>query len=288
MKTKKVDLSSLVPGDEYRISIPYDPGLHDTFVKRFPGIPPIVTDTRNVIISGYDSYDFMITNNIDQTEVLITDIEIKEGLFLGYNSRAVIKPLSIYEKLNFLKNIIKHSDTDEIYERTQLGIRVDENLISMLPELTAGLIKELLTENRISLKTAIRMCSYSDEDKKELSGIFSKVSFSSSNELNLLDMISDLCFREKTDVKSILNLINPDALYQEKDASTALLSELSRLRYPSYSDHENEWKREIGKIKIPFRHSIHHSPFFEKKGIELKLFLDSIEKIKQISEKLRD
>ncbi len=288
MKTENVNLNTLIPGDEYRISIPSDPGLHETFVKRFPGISPVVTDPRKVIISGYDSYDFMIANNIDQIEVIVADIEIKDGLFLAYNSRAVIKPLSIYEKLNFLKNIIKYTDIAEIYERTQIGLKVDENLISMLPELTAGLIKELLTENRISLKTALRMCSYSEEDKNELAGIFSRVSFSSSNELNLLDMISDICFREKTDVKSVLLLINSDALYKVKDPSIALLSELSRLRYPSYTDHENEWKREIGKIKIPFRHSIHHSPFFEKKGIELKLFLDSIEKIKELSERLRD
>jgi len=288
MNTEVVDLNTLIPEDDFRISIPSDPGLHEIFSKRFPGIPPIVINPGKVIISGYDSYDFMITNNVEQSEVFVTNIETKEGLFLGYNSRAAIKPLSIYEKLNFLKNITKFTNADEIYERTHLGIRIDENLISLLSELTIGLTGELLTENRISLKTALRLCTYSEENKKELAGIFSNVSFSSSNELNLLDMISDLCFREKTNVKSILKLINSEALYEEKDASTALLSGLSRLRYPSFTDHENEWNSEIGKIKIPFKHSIHHSPFFEKKSVELKLFLDSIEKIKQISEKLRD
>lgn len=288
MKIEKIDIIELIPEDEYRISIPSDPGLHEIFLKYFPGIPPIVTDPKKVIISGYDSYDFMIRNRIGQSEVVVTDIGKKETLFLACNSRAVIKPLSLYEKLNFLKNIIKHSDISEIYRRTQLGIRIDENLFSILPDLTGGFFRELLSGNRISLKAAIRMCSFTEEDRETLAGLFSTVSFSSSNELNVLDMTAEICFRDKTNAESVLKLIKADSLYLEKDPSSAILSELSRLRYPSYSDHEKEWKDEVAKIKIPLRHSIHHSPFFEKKGIELRLFLDSIEKIKEISEKIGD
>ena len=286
MKTENVN--ELIPRDLYRISIPSDLGLHESFIKNFPGIPPIVTDPQKVIISGYDSYDFLVSNNIVQTEVLIADLDIKNAMFLSCNSRSVIKPLSLYEKLNFLKNILQYSDISEIYERASLGIRIDKTLISNLDELTGELFRDLLVDNRISLKAAIRICSFVEEDRITLIGILSEVRFSSSNELNLLDMVSEICFRDKTDVKSVMKTINSDILFKEKDSSSAILSELSRLRYPSYSDHEKEWKKEIGKIKIPIRHQIHHSPFFEKKEIEVRLFLDSIEKIREISEKFRD
>ncbi len=286
MKTENIN--ELIPEDLYRISIPSDPGLHEVFMKNFPGIPPIVTDHQMVIISGYDSYDFLVGNNIIQTEVLIADLDRKNAMFLACNSRSVMKPLSLYEKLNFLKNIIQYSEVSEIYERTRLGIRIDKPLISNLDELTGELFRDLLIENRISLKAALRICSFAEKDRITLTGVFFKVRFSSSNELNLLDMMSEICFREKTDVKSVLKIINTDTLYKEKDPSSAILSELSRLRYPSYTDHENEWKKEIDRIEIPVRHQIHHAPFFEKKGVELRLFLDSIEKIREISKKLRD
>jgi len=288
MKPEKMILSGLIPEEKYRISLPPDPGLHEVFVQRFPGIPPVVVNGRREIIAGSDSYDYYVRNNISQIGVLTADLDVKDSLFLACNARAVIKPLSLLEKLNALFYIAEVADIAEIYRRTNMGIRIDETLLEALPDLLKPPFRGLLKDDRISLKTANRMLLLNWEDRKALAGLFGSFRFSASNELNLIDMITEICFRDKISAEQVLRSIQPNSAADEEDPARAILMELSRMRYPSYSETEEKWKKETGKIKVPFRHTVRHSPFFEKKGVELRLFLDSLEEIKQISRKLKD
>ena len=288
MRIEKVKIADLIRTDEFVISIPPDPDLHEVFINNFPGIPPIITDPEKNIISGHDSYDFIRKNGSEYCEILVSPLEKKESLFLAYNSRAVLKPLSIFEKLVFLKNIIKYTEISEIYLRTDIGIRIDKKLISLLSELTSDSFRELLSGNLISLRTAVKLCSFNEEDKKLMITLFTRVRFSNSNEQKLLDMATEICFRDKTGFSEVFQKIKVEKLYGEENSGSEIMSALSQLRYPAYTDQEKEWKDEIKKIKFPFDHSIHHFPFFEKRGVELKLFLDSIEKIREISEKFKD
>ncbi len=288
MRIENVKVEDLIRTDEFAISFPPDPELHEVFLKNFPGISPIITDQELNIISGHDSYDFIRDSGSEYCEVLVVSLEKKESLFLAYNSRAVLKPLSIYEKLIFLKNIIKYSEISEIYRRTGIGIRIDEQLISKIPELTMESFREILSDDEISLRTAVRLCSFREEDRQLMIVLFSKVRFSNSNEQKLLDIIMDICFRDKTSVGEVLHKINLHKLYDDENPGSEILSALSRLRYPAFTAQEKEWTDEVGKIKLPYNYSIHHYPFFEKRGIELKLFLDSLEKIREISSKLKE
>jgi len=287
MKIEKVKIADLIRMDEFAISIPPDPGLHEIFINIFPGIAPIITDPEKNIISGHDSYDFFVNSGIEYCEVLVSPLKKKESLFLAYNSRAVLKPLSMYEKLVFLKNIVKYSDIEEIYNRTGIAIRIDKKLISLIPELTSDSFRELLSGDLISLRTAVKLCSLSGEDKKTMITLLTGVKFSNSNEKKLLDIANEICFRDKISISEVFQKIELEKLYEEENPGPEILSALSRLRYPAFTDQEREWKKEISKIKFPFSHSIHHYPFFEKRGIELKLFLDSLEKIREISEKFK-
>jgi len=285
MRIEKVRISSLIREDEFIISALPDPELHLTFINRFAGLPPIITDNEMTMVSGYDSYQFFLDNGNEYCDVLISPLDKKDALFLSYNSRAVLKPLSLYEKLRFLKNIIRYSEIQEIYQRTGIGIRVDDKLISLLPELTGDIFREMLSADLISLRTAVRLCSFEKDDREALLKLFAVVRFSHSNEQNILDMADEICFRDKCDLAEVFLRIDLDSLLRKKEPAEEVLTSISRLRYPAYTVYEKEWKEKIGKIKFPFRYTIQHSPFFEKKGIELRLFLDSIEKIKEISDK---
>lgn len=288
MRIEKVKVADLIRMNEFAISIPPDPGLHEVFINNFPGVTPIITDPGMNILAGHDSYDFIRSSGSEYCEVLVLPLEKKESLFLAYNSRTVLKPLSIYEKLVFLKHVINYSDISEIYRRTEIGVRIDKKLISLLPELTSDSFRELLSGDLISLRTAVKLSSFDVEDKKIMITLFTKVRFSNSNEQKLLDMATEICFRDKTGFSEVFQKINVDKLYEEENPALEIISALSQLRYPSYTDQEKKWKDEIGKIKLPFKYSIHHFPFFEKRGVELKLFLDSLEKIREISEKFKD
>ncbi len=288
MRIEKIKIADLIKEVEYIISIPVDPELHGKFQNDFPGTPPIIVNPEMVILSGYDSYMFFLDKGVEYSEVLISDLDEKESLFLSYNSRSLLKPLSLYEKLNFLKNIIKYSDVQEIYQRTDLGIKIDKLLISMLPELTGEDFRTILSSDLLSLRTAVRLCSLEKKDRDVLFDLFSKVKFSRSNEQNLLDMIGEICFREKISVKDVFQKINIKELIENENPGSGILSAVSRVRYPEFRDYEDGWKQEVSKIKFPFRFTVHHSPFFEKKGVELRLFLDSLEDVKDISKKLKD
>lgn len=288
MRIEKVNVADLIPDDEFIISADPDPELHKKFLNDFPGTPSIIVDQEMTVISGYDSYYFLLNGGEKNCNVLVSPLDKKEALFLAYNSRALLKSLSLYEKLNFLKSIIKYSEVPEIYRRTGIGIRIDKQLISFLPELTGENFRPLLSSDLISLRTAVRLCPLDDCDRDALIALFSKVRFSNSNELNLIDMAGDICFRDKISINDVFKKVNMDELFEKREPGPEILLALSRIRYPAFSDFEKEWKREVKKIKLPFRFTIQHYPFFEKNEVELRIFLDSIEKAKEISEKLKD
>jgi len=287
MNSEKVELARLVREDEFDVSLPPDPSLHETFISRFPGIPPIVTDPGMVILSGHNSYEFFIRNGHEYCDILVSPLGRKDALFLSYNSRSVLKPLSLYEKLRFLTIILRYAEIQEIYQRTAIGIRIDDTLTLFLPELTGDSFRELLSGDRISLRTAVRLCSFEKDDRDAFIRLFTDVRFSASNELKVLDICGEICFRDKCGMDDLLRQIGYDTVLQSDDAAAGILSAISKLRYPAYSSHEKNWNESIGEIKFPFRHNVHHAPFFEKKEIELRLYLDSIDKLKEISRKLK-
>ncbi len=288
MQIKKFKLSELKIDDRYVISRPLKPEFHKIFLAKFPNFPPITVNGENMVISGHDSYEFMKNNGKIYSEVIVYDTDIKNSLYHAYNFREIIAPLNMFEKLFFLRDILKHSDIRELYERTKIGIKVDDILIELLPILTGDMFRDLLSDNLLSLKAATRICSFKTADRIALARMFSEVRCSNSSQLIILDMISEICFRDKSNVEEVLRKIGYNDLCSNECQSTKIVEALHKLRFPLYSEEENRWSVDIQNVNIPYRFRVNHSPFFEKKGVELTLFLDSLDVLKEVTDKIRN
>jgi len=287
MQIERLKLSNLKIDDRYVISRPVKPELHKVFLTRFSNFPPISVNREKIVISGHDSYEFLKKNGEDYLEVIVSDTDVKSSLFHAYNFREILKPLTLFEKLSFLKNILKYSDVSELYERTKIGIKIDDILRECLPIMTGDTFSDLLKEDSVSLKTAIRICFFEIADRGILIEFFSGVRYSSSNQLIFLDMISEICFRDKSNVEEVLNKIGYKELCSYESPQSRIMKSLYQLRFPAYSEMEKDWRSEIQGIKIPYRFTIKHPPFFEKKGVELTIFLDSLDLVKEVADKIR-
>ena len=286
MKIENLKLSDLKPDPEWMISRPADPGLHEIFLNRSPGVPPVIADMKKRVIAGYDSIEYLQNKGEGRTDVLLTDIGRKDSFFLAYHSRAALKPLSLYEKLCFLRSVLAFSGPAEIYSRTAIGIRIDDRLIEALPFLASGEFAGLLSDDGADLRTAVRLCRMGKDDRESFMGVLETFRFSSSNQQILMDTVEEICFRDKSAVSTVFNDINIKKLKEEGEDGNGVIANLFRVRYPEYSEYQRRWKDTADRLKFPYRFSLKHPVFFEKKGVELKLHMDSLEDALDLSKKL--
>lgn len=287
MKIVNIKLTELKVEENFLISNPVKTERHFEFIKRFPGIPSVLINKKRIVVGGEDSFFYLREKN-EFASVLETDLNDKDSLFLAYNLRKNIEEPNVWEKLNFLKNILIFSDKKEIYERTGIDLKIDNELIKYLSMLLEKRFEELLIKGRITIKTAKNICTYKLHNQENLLFLFNNVTFSSSFQHNILEMTEEIGFRDKCSVDDIFSRAGIKNLMALEKPQRDILSVLSELRYPEYSAMEKEWVGTIKGLRLSPGFSVSHFPFFEKKGVELKIVYDSPDDLKKGLKKLKD
>ncbi len=285
MKIVNIKLNELNADEKFLISNPVKTKRHFEFIRKFPGSPSIQINKRRVIVGGEDSF-FYLKGKGGFTRVLETDLNDKDSLFLAYNLRKSIEELNVWEKLNFLKNILTLADRKEIYERTGIEIKINDDLIKYLPVILEKRFEELLIKGKITIQTAKSICKFNLHDQEDFLFLFKNVTFSSSFQHNILEIVEETEFRDKCSVDDIFARTGIKDLMAEEKPQRDILSALSELRYPEYSVMEKEWVGTIKSLRLSPGFSVSHFPFFEKKGVELKIIYDTPEDLKKGLKKL--
>ncbi|MEN8153495.1 MAG: hypothetical protein ABFR75_05680 [Acidobacteriota bacterium] len=286
MKILNIDPSELKTDKKFLISNPVRTDRHFKFEKKYPGIPPVIINNKKVVIGGEDSFFYLREKN-EFVNVTKTDLDDKDSLFLAYNLRKNIEDLNLWEKLNFLNNILPLSCKEEIYEKTGIEIKINDELKKFLPELLKKKFEELLINERISVPSAQILCNYNQADGEKLLFLFSKVPFSSSFQHNILEIVEEIVFRDKCSVEDIFNRTGIRDLVEQEKPQRDIMSVLSQLRFPEYSAKEEEWMNLKKDLHLPTGYSVSHYPYFEKKGVELKVVFDTPDSLKKGLKKLK-
>ncbi len=286
MRIKRVKIEDLTVDDDLVVSRPLKPELHEKFEKLFPGLPAVKTDEQLSILSGIDSYYYLKDKGVNSINVLILNMGKPESLFLGYTERGCLQPHNLYEKLFFIRNVLKYTDVRKIYFRTGIDIKIDKKLTENIEILLTNEFRDLLIKDLITFRTAIKLIEFNGEDRNKFLGLFGEINFSSSRQRNLIELVEEICFRDKTEVDVVFKSCGVQEIIDRKGSGDDVFSAISKLRYPEYYKREAEWAKEVKSIKFPFKYSLHHSPFFEKERLELRLFPDSLEEVKALSEKI--
>ena len=286
-RIETIALSELKPDQSYDLSFPVRTDRFSEFAGRFPGIPGIIINPDRAIVFGIDAYHYHRSRNHSRVTVINIDLSQKQGLFLNFNLKEKLFGLNPYETLIFLKKALALTDLDEIREKTGIQLPVNAELLDRLDLLTGPEFKKILIEDKLHLKTAIRLCALKKMDRQSLIALFDRFHFSRSHQLQIIDWMEELMFRDKTSARLILSKLKPPSLDPSRNPQSIILERLGSLRHPQYHMARKKWQKEIKKLDIPPHLQIHHSPFFEKKEIRLTMTLGDWKTLENLLQKIK-
>lgn len=282
MEIKKIKLKDLKVEDLYILSFPIRPEIYNELKIKFPHLPFIIVNKESSVIYGIDSYYFFKSNGFKEVSVLEMDLSKKDALFLNYNLKERFYGINLFEKFIFIKKILNYSEKNEILRRTNIDLDISKELLEKLDLITSNEFKDVLIDNKITFKTIIRLCDFKKEDRKDIIALFNRVSFSYSYQIKILEMLEEILFRDKSSIKEIWEKLQIYKYLNLEKPQKKIVEEIFKFRYPVYTEKEREWQREVKNIKLGENMKISHYPFFEKRQIELKIFFQNIDEIKEM------
>jgi len=288
MEIKNVQFADLKPMDKFLLSYPLQPELYQELREKFAYLPLIIANQENEIVFGIDYYRWLESRMILETVVFQVNISEKDALILNYNLKEKFTGLNLYEKLVFVKKMTPLAGEAEIYQKTNLDITINRELMEKLDLLLSTAFRDALINEHISVKSGLKLCDFLPEDSDVLLELFGRVPFSSSHQLKILEMAEEIVFRDKCALEDIFEELGIWQYLDLEKPQQKIIDELFKYRYPTYTEAEEKWQEEIKNLHLPDKMKVTHYPFFEKKQIELTIRLQDTEELKKLIEKLED
>jgi len=288
MNIKNVKLTDLKPVDKFLLSFPLRPELYHELREKFAPLPLIIVNKENEIVFGIDYYRLLESRMMQETAVLQVNISEKDALILNYNLKEKFTGLNLYEKLVFIKKVMPLAGEAEVYQKTDLDITINTELLGKLDLLLSTAFRDVLMNEHISLKSGLKLCDFQPGNSDLLLELFGRVPFSSSHQLKILEMTEEILFRDKCALEDIFDKLGIWQSLDMEKPQKKIIDELFKYRCPTYTEAEEKWQKEIKNLLLPDKMKVTHYPFFEKKQIELTVQLQDAEELKKLIEKLED
>lgn len=254
----------------------------------FAALPMVVVNSNNMLLAGHEFYRLFQSRGIKEITVLSGQLSKAEALCLNFNISNPLFTLNLLEKLRFTQRILTELGARDIYHLVDLDININRQLQSRLEILLSDEFRNLLMQDRVNLKTAMRICDLEAADRIAVIGLFQQIAFTSSQCLHILEMLEEICFRDKTTVDQVLETIDIKTVKRDKKPQQAVLDALAKRRFPMYSLAEEEWQERIKALNLPGNMKVRHTPFFEKKNIEVTTLLENFDQLERLSKKITD
>jgi hypothetical protein len=279
--------------DKYNLSFPLRPERYKKLRDTLPGFPLIIINENEEIIFGIDYYHFLKSAGEAYTDALRLGISDKDALILNYNLKEKLTGVNLYEKLVFIKKWTTpaaHDGTDielsYIYRKTSLDINVNRELMDKLDLLLSTVFRHCLINETVSLKTGLKLCDFQTDDRETLIEIFTAVSFSSSHQLKVLELVEEILFRDKCSMADIFKKLELRQYMDMEKPQKKIIDALFKYRNPVYVESETAWEEEMKRLNLPGNVKVTHYPYFEKRSLELTIQLKGREDLKDLIKKL--
>lgn len=288
MKIINVKLDEIKVVETNNLSFPFKPELYNELRERFAHLPVIIIDKAGEIVFGMDYLYFLHSQGEVYADVVQMDISEKEALFLNFNLKERMTGVNLYEKLVFLKRILPLAEPPEIYRKAELGININPKLVEKLDLLVSRDFRISLVEESIGLKTALRLCDFQSEDRGEMLDLFSCVPFSNSFQLRILEMAEEILFRDKCSLSELFDTLEIEQYMDLEKPQKPIIEALFKYRNPIYLESESKWVKELKSLNLPDNIKVTHSPFFEKKQLEVTINLKDSEELKDLIKRIKN
>lgn len=272
-EVKSFKKSDIIFNEQYNFLLPFA-NKEDNLV-----IPNYVANNKEELLIGYFELKELPEN--EEIEALVVDNYGLSSLFFIYNYALKQRgAISLYEKLNFLYKAYGLGVLREDLLKLNLQININDDLKRNLEKLLSDDFKNVLINEQISLKTALKLLAVKRDDRLILIKIFSSCSFSFSSQLELIEISRELSFREKKSLRDIFNDLNIFDYLSGQKPQERIMQILKKFRYPKFLEAKEMWDREIKEMLLDKNIKVTHYPFFEKKEVELKIKFKDINQCK--------
>jgi len=271
MNSSDFELKDIHCDRAYDFIFPHCPQRYIAIENKFPGLPLLIVDREKRLVWGHDYFRLLRVRGRKKSVAFSVDLVPAEALFLNFNLSERMFKLNLYEKLLFVRKISSLCPRAEIQSRADLDFSLNDVLFQSLDALLHVRLRQVLAAGHLGLKAALRLTEKAAPDQRALLRLFKAVKFSESHQLQVVQILEEIAFREKKSFARILAVAAISSLLKLEMPQQKIMEALHRLRFPAFSQHESEWRRwQKGKI-VPGRLVLAHEPFFANEEIRISL-----------------
>lgn len=286
MIIKRKSISELVINEFFCLSRPVIPESYHTFRQHFPHLPILIINRQNQVIFGFDFYLYL-HNKSPKLKVLQLEISDLDALVLNFNLKSRLLGVNLLEKLLFLQKTLPLASADDLYRRTAIDIPVNDEIEKNLSHLLAPEFEELFLEERISLKNALKLCMMAGEDRSLLIDLFRHISFTHSQQKQIIELVEDILFRDKCKAADLFDHLNIEDMHGARREQEQIMASLLQHRYPRYAAREKNWQKQLSEWQLPPGVKATHFPFFEKEEIQLSITVKDLQQLRNTLSNLK-
>jgi hypothetical protein len=271
----------------YDFSFPRCPQRGAALESKFPGLPLLIVDGELRLVWGHERFRWLLGRGRKRAVVLQAELDPAAALFLNFNLSNRLFGLNLYEKLLFVRKISGLCPPAEIQRRAELDFSLNDGLLRSLDALLDVRLRQALAAGRLCLKAALRLTGFSVSDQKALLGLLMKVRFSESHQLQVMQLLEEIAFREKKTLAGILASLRLGGWLKREMPQRGIVDALNRRRFPAYTRRESEWRQWQKKKAVPGRVALSHAPFFASKEVQILLTAKNSREAEEILKKLK-
>jgi hypothetical protein len=286
MRSTDLKLKDINRDDVYDFTFPHCPQRYAALEAKFPGLPLLIVDQAKRLVWGHDYLRLLLGRGRGNAVIFEADIAPAAALFLNFNLSNRFFGLNLYEKLLFVKKIFSLCPVAEIQRRADLDFSLNDTLLKNLDALLSVSLRPALAAGQLGLKAALRLTDISSPDRRAVIGLFKKVKFSESHQLQVMQLLKETAFREKKSFARILAALRLAYFLRLEMPQHKIVEALNRRRFPAWSRRESEWRQWQKKKAIPGRLTLTHVPFFAKEEIQISLIAKNRLEAEELLKKL--
>jgi ParB/RepB/Spo0J family partition protein len=206
----------------------------------------------------------------------------------GFN--AVEKAIALQKLINRFQ--VEPSEVIKTYlplfslEPNEKILKTYLSLAAMEEEIKTFVLKEEVSRSNIRLLAQMNL-----EDRMGLYPFLFKLKLGENRLREILTLLREISRREQLPVKEIIGRPEIEATLSLKELTPIQRTErvkkvLMSLRYPKMRELEEGFEKKRKELNLPEGVSIHHSPYFEGKGLRVELHFESMEEYRAIVDSL--
>ena len=212
-------LDNISRDDDFDFSFPRCPQRCAELEKKFPGLPLLIVDRERRIVWGHDYFLLLLEHGRKNAPWFRGRFHPGGGPAVEFQSVQPPVRAQLVRKAALCQENLLYCSHDEIQRRADLDFTLNEALFQRLDVLLDVSLRPVLAAGQLGLKAALRLIDFSPADRQALLTLFLKVKFSESQQLQVMQLLEEIAFREKKSFARVLAGRAPGAAAGPGDAA---------------------------------------------------------------------